>query len=131
MKIIMPWVLILILLFSGTVFATQQIQDQVIFYDKAGTIETSLFPTPLERYFYENKIPYPFKMHGTANYRGHVAIWEVTQNQMYLVKVLVDKKEIILNEFFPKIYQVAGKIKASWFTGMLGYLLMKIIFFLK
>jgi len=126
---------ILFMLFvSGKVFATQQEPD-ILFYDN---LELSLstgwaHPSPLETYYYQNNIEIPFRGFSTANYRGHVAVWEVADDKLYLKEILIEDFdpntfEFIVESFEPNEYGVEpnscppsddGDVLADWFSGIL------------
>ncbi|MEA3211922.1 MAG: hypothetical protein QOE70_4979 [Chthoniobacter sp.] len=93
-----------------------------------------LFPSPLEAYYRSNPSEAaPFKSSSTANYRGHVATWEIADNRLFLVdlverirpdadaapKASTLKGEPLLRKLFPKVIDEKGKVFASWFNGNL------------
>jgi len=58
--------------------ATEQVPDYLHFKGLKLTLSTGWgHPSPLQTYYSQNNIDYPFTMLSTANYRGHVAIWEI------------------------------------------------------
>ncbi|MFC1814066.1 hypothetical protein ACFL03_15390 [Thermodesulfobacteriota bacterium] len=104
--------------FPAAVFATQQMPDIIQYEGKTCELATSWeYPSPLEVYFRVSGKKYPFEELHTANYRGHVATWELSNNTLYLVSVSVEKKKIDLAMLFQD-KDVKNKINASWFTGI-------------
>ncbi len=80
-------------------------------------------PSPLETYFYQNNISYPFKMLSTANYRGYIATWVIQNDQFYLKEIDIrskisspDKFGIRSNSNSP---DQPSLVFADWFSGIL------------
>ena len=131
--------ILLILFVSGKTFATEQVPD-ILFSDN---LELSLstgwgHPSPLETYFYQKNVEYPFYGFSTANYRGHVAVWEIVDSNLYLTEIRIEGYEP--NEFDPNVYDYVtesyepneygvkpnscppfenGDVLADWFSGIL------------
>ena len=116
---------ILALLFSLQVFATAQVMDRLIY--KGDTIR--LFPSPLERH--PNIDSLRLKMfdgkadswrNSTACGNNYLAVWTITDNQLYLTNIYLDCKitnkdnKNLLKLLFGEKY-VNGKVKADWVTG--------------
>ena len=80
-------------------------------------------PSPLQAYYQQNDIPYPFKMLHTANYRGHIATWEITDDKFFITKIDVKKEEYAPKKFDVKSkdpsFSEGNKVFADWFTGVL------------
>ena len=76
----------------------------------------SLATEPLRPYLQAMNIEYPST--STANYRGYIATWEVSDNKLYLIKV-------ILPDFFSdgnrqaELFPGQEKAFASWYTGVI------------
>lgn len=108
----------------GLLFATEQEPD-VLYYNG---IKLSLstgwgHPSPLETYYSQNKIEYPFTMLSTANYRGHVAVWEISDEKLFLKEIHIEKAKITPEEFNVKSQldslSSKDKVFADWFTGVI------------
>lgn len=131
--------ILLILFVSGKTFATEQVPD-ILFYDN---LELSLstgwgHPSPLETYYYQNNIEYPFYGFSTANYRGHIAVWEIVDSNLYLTEIQIEDYvpnesdpnvfEFVIESYEPNEYGVKpyscppsenGDVFADWFSGIL------------
>ena len=64
-------------------------------------------PSPLETYYRQNNLEYPFRMLSTTNYRGHVATWEIDGGKFYLVELAIEKEN-----FKPESFKIASKDKS-------------------
>lgn len=116
--------LFLIILISNQLFATEQESDILHNGKEKLTIDIGWgHPSPLETYFTQNNIHYPFTMLSTANYRGHVATWEINEGKFYLVEVAIEDEK-----FKPKKFKIESKDKAlsttdkvfaDWYNGIL------------
>ena len=126
----MRYVLFIIVFFSLNVFATQQ-QNDIIEY-KGNQSELAVgwsYPSPLQAYFVGDKEnDYPFEELHTANYRGHIAKWEIEDEKLFLTKVVIPSspfkktekdKPIKLSKILPNKYISENRAFASWFTGQL------------
>lgn len=131
--------ILLMLFVSGMAFATEQVPD-ILFYDN---LELSLstgwgHPSPLETYYYQKRVEYPFPWLSTANYRGHVAVWEIVDSNLYLTEIQIggfepnefdpSKFEYVIESYEPNEYGVEpnscppsenGDVFADWFSGIL------------
>jgi len=102
--------------------ATQQMPDYLYFHGKKLDLHTSWgYPSPLQTYFSQNNLKSPFGFYSTANWRGHVAIFEVKDNKLFLNEVQVQK-----DKFKPARYNIKsnldticknGAVFADWFSG--------------
>lgn len=112
------------LILTGTATTTLQTPDHIIY----NGLEASLFlgfyfPSPLEVYF-ADKPQYPFRTISTANYRGHIATWEIANEQLFLNRVdyedsgIDDMRNIPLDKIFG-LSKPIDRINATWFTGLL------------
>jgi len=101
-------------------FGTKQ-QNDIIIYN-GETCELNLdwyFPSPFQCYYDQHpELKYPFRMLHTANYRGHIATWEIKDNVLFLIKITREQKNIKLKTLF-KDKAINGKVKADWFSGYL------------
>ena len=109
-------ILVLLVFISLNCFATDQYPDEIIYEKQKCELEASWeYPSPLEVYFIDSKQKYPFEMLSTANYRGHIAKWELVNDQLFLNEVWVNEKRIDLKTIFQKS---KDKVKAFWFNGV-------------
>jgi len=77
-------------------------------------------PSPLETYFIQSKIAYPFTMLSTGNYRGHVAIWELRNSHLYLERIMIGDVSHAPGEFVKSEFvDLNGSVAAKWFTGFI------------
>ena len=127
--------LIFLLFMAFNLSATEQEPDEIIINGKKAFIQTSWqYPSIIEEYFISKKIPYPFEMLHTANYRGHVAVFEIKDNTLYLksfnggqIEEFDKKENRIKLEFKSKIENVKRyffkkenkPIPVSWFSGFI------------
>jgi hypothetical protein len=137
---------LLLLLLTTLAAATEQEDDFILYRGERCVLETHwLFPAPFQAYFADGKHgEYPLKMTSTANYRGHVATYEVTDGRLYLAKFqpsgligLLEQEESkpkeaeaalkkeqtrldeVLRRIFPGRAAADGRIFADWYTGQL------------
>lgn len=114
---------ILLSLLYFNCFGTKQQNDLIIY--KGNECQLYLdwfFPSPFQCYYNQNEnLKYPFSIISTANYRGHIATWEIENDVLYLTKITRNNKEIKLKKFF-KDKIIKSKVKAEWFTGYLQIL---------
>jgi hypothetical protein len=126
-------------------FATRQLPDNLDYKNLKLDLLTGWgHPSPLQVYYYQNKLKYPFESQGTNNYRGHIANWSIKDNKLFLLKILTDKGEKLVNDsseyYWERIYKknrpgkfnVKSKIVinknrdgvfADWFSGVLSCVL--------
>lgn len=102
---------------SIPVFATRQSPDTLVYKNKVMSLLTSWgHPSPLQAFYFQNKIAYPFKKISTGNYRGHIASWEISKDSLFLTKVYVKENNYPLNNIKE---QASEKIFADWFSGVI------------
>ena len=121
------------------VCATEQVPDIL----NADGLKLSLrtgwgHPSPLETYYHQNRLAYPFESHSTANYRGHVATWEIVDGRLHLTSIGIERYEPnaanprsftrVVESHKPGEYGVKprsrsrsqdGGVLADWFSGVL------------
>ncbi|PTX99225.1 hypothetical protein DB345_02295 [Spartobacteria bacterium LR76] len=108
--------------------ATQQQSDKIIYQGDPCDLETHfLFPSPVEMYFRQHpEKKYPFESTSTANYRGHIATYEISDGRLYLVDIQkavlpgekpTDPPGKLVKEIFPQALDSHGKVPVDWFTG--------------
>ena len=96
MKRICYFALFLVLLVcTFSLKATQQEPDYIIHDGKKYTLEVDwAYPSPMDTYFIRTKRGNFFEENrvviSSANWRAHVATWEIRDNKLYLVEVTVD-----------------------------------------
>lgn len=104
--------------------ATEQVSDNLYYNGEKLTIDIGWgHPSPLETYYQQNNLSYPFTMLSTANYRGHIATWKIENDNFYITEIAVrDSKH------YPEVFNVKsqndslsskGQIFADWFSGVL------------
>lgn len=125
----------LVLFVSEMALATQQQPDILFYDDQEWSLSTAWeFPSPLEIYYYQNNVETPFMWFSTANYRGHIAVWEVVDDKLYLNEVLIEggfdpgTYQFVYESYEPSKYGVksnsrppeeTGAVFADWFSGVL------------
>ncbi len=123
MKKIIPFFVLLILI-SNQLFATEQESDILHYGKEKLTVNIGWgHPSPLETYYQQNNIKYPFKMISTANYRGHVATWKIDGGKFYIIEVAIEEEKYKPQKFNIKSkdenFSSEDKIFADWFNGVL------------
>jgi hypothetical protein len=120
--------LITFLLFAITlsfrVAATEQEPDKLLYNGLILTLNTGWgHPSPLQTYFYQNNIPYPFNMVSTANYRGHIATWVIQNDQFYLKEIDVNSKISSPDKYGIKSNMNSidppSLVSVDWFSGLI------------
>ncbi|MDF1697799.1 MAG: hypothetical protein P1U56_18270 [Saprospiraceae bacterium] len=111
----------LVLFIFCTSYATQQQPDILLTHRDTLYIDVGWgHPSPLQTYFSQNKIKYPFKSLHSANYRGHVATWSIENKMLYIQTIQVNEINHSPNEFMlQKTTNENQNIQANWFTGYL------------
>ncbi len=125
------------------VHGTEQERDYIIYRGERCELETHwMFPSPLQVFFIADESrENPFQSTSTANYRGHIATWEISENRLYLISLAHSDRtspevrdgrskaddpkaqsEKLLRKIFPKQSNDDGKVFADWFTGNLRVL---------
>ena len=112
-------------------FGTQQ-QNDIIFYNgQQCELRMGWSFSPLQMYYEIHKEKeYPFEPVSTANWRGHIATWEIEDGGLLLINVLTErvigdkdsyrirKEDVDLEGLFGEEVK-DGKVRADWFTGLL------------
>jgi hypothetical protein len=116
--------LVLTLSYFLRALATEQDPDKLLYDNLTLTLNTGWgHPSPLETYFYQNNIAYPFNMLSTANYRGHIATWVIKEDRFYLKDIDIKSKI-----YSPDKYGIKTKggsvvdsdlAFADWFSGVI------------
>ena len=109
---------------SNFVTATNQHPDYLYYKNKKLDLYIGWgHPSPLQTYYSQNNLKYPFVSLSTANYRGHIAIWEIIDDKLYLKKITIEN-----DSFAPQKYNVKAKndtlnrdssVFADWFSGVI------------
>lgn len=126
----MRYFILIIVFVSLNVFATQQQNDVIVYKGIQSELDISWSsPSPLEAFFVgDRKKDYPFEELHTANYRGHIAKWQIIDKKLLLTEVVVPAspfrsvgkdKPIKLTRILPSKYISENKAFADWFTGHL------------
>jgi len=113
-----------LILNTSLILATSQQPDILYYKDQRLLVSTGWgHPSPLQVYYSQNDIENPFSMLHTANYRGHIAIWEISDDQLFLKEVQIENKT-----YWPRKFKVKSKsnssifrkkVFADWFTGVI------------
>ncbi len=107
----------------GNVFCTQQQPDILLLGKDSLFLQTGWgHPSPLQTYYDQKKVKYPFEMLHTANYRGHVATWIIENNKFYLKSIQVGKKRLEPRKIIESNVEsdnLNESVLANWFTGFL------------
>jgi len=117
-------ILLLVLAFLLQAMGTNQVPDKMTYGEIKMGLETSwAFPSPLQLYFYQNNISYPFQGLSTANYRGFIADWEIKDKKLFLRKIKVEEKEFTPEHYkihsTNKDYHNNAEVFADWFSGII------------
>ncbi|HPC95779.1 MAG TPA: hypothetical protein PLU87_12610 [Sedimentisphaerales bacterium] len=128
---------LILLVVSRTGLATPQAPDLLQYADIEMKVHTDwAYLSPLETYYYENRLEYPFVAYSTGNYRGHVAVWKIRASEFYLSEIRVDGYvcdptggyKYVIESHEPNEYGVvsrtrpaseSGEMFADWFSGIL------------
>ncbi len=115
---------IAVLIHTGSLFATDQVPDILHYNGKELTLSTGWgHPSPLQTYYSQNNIEYPFTMLSTANYRGHVAVWEISDSTLFLKEIQIEEATYTPEKFKVKSksdsVSYKDKVYADWFTGVI------------
>jgi len=115
---------LVILAINLSVYATEQVPDLLYYQDKKFMLNTGWgHPSPLQTYFYQNNIEYPFEMLSTANYRGHVATWDIVDNKLFLREISIEESKYSPDKFNVKSNNDSLSKKdlvfADWFSGVI------------
>jgi len=131
------FVILVLLVAPVLALATPQVPD-ILHYDG---IELSVrtgwgHPSPLETYYDQNGLELPFVGYSTANYRGHIAVWNIHDGELHLSEIIIEDYvqdpngnwEEVVESYEPNDYRVAattrpasedGAVWADWFSGVL------------
>lgn len=120
----------LLIAFTVKINATQQQPDYLYFQNQVLSLATGWgHPSPLETYYSQRRIKSPFKMLHTANYRGHVATWEIEDGKLFLKHVEVKRKKYQPAELKiqskPILQSKDSRVFADWFNGVINARLVK------
>ncbi len=106
-----------------SLFATEQEPDWIEFDGKELALHTGWgHPSPMQTYFSQREIDYPFQGMSTANYRGHIAHWKIRKGKLFLKEVVAHKGKK------PKEYGIKSNgdsvnyksfVFADWFSGII------------
>jgi hypothetical protein len=126
---------LIVLIVPAMSLATMQTPD-VLFYDdlKLSLSTGWSYPSPLETYYYQNRIMRPFTWTSTANVRGHVAVWKIIDANLYLTEIRIEgdydfsTHKFSFESYDPNHFGVKsnsteltedGHVLADWFSGIL------------
>lgn len=119
------WLLVVGILFSGSVMATAQASDVIVLDGKPAM----LFTNPLAKYLAEHPDSLPKSDYvSSGNWRGYIATWEVLDGKLFLRKVDVtlenpdakpDTYDPITKNVLQAIFPGATDVVADWYSGTL------------
>lgn len=117
--------IILLVMSVKFTYATEQVPDKLLYNGKSFSLATGWgHPSPLQTFFYQKDIKSPFPVRSTANYRGHIATWEINEDKFFLKEIKVgdetDKPEKYDIRSKSDTIITNGTIWADWFTGVLS-----------
>lgn len=119
----MRTILLFCLIVSTALWATEQQPDLIVLNNRSLNLDTGWgHPSPLEIYFFENKISSPFEMASTANYRGYIATWAIKDKKLYLKEIAIPKVHPETYEFYNEPSPVFEKIKEASTTNEKGWI---------
>ena len=104
--------------------ATEQQSDILFYNNEKLTIDIGWgHPSPLETYYRQNSLEYPFRMLHTANYRGHIATWKISNDKFFITKIEIEDDNYLPSKFNVKSidssFSDKNQVFADWFTGVL------------
>lgn len=117
--------------------ATEQMPDILFYNGKELSLHTGWgHPSPLQTYYSQNNIKYPFQMWHTANYRGHIAVWKIENDKFYITEVQIEERKgkagnfrTEMKKYKPAHFNIKSqsdslskdnKVFADWFSGVLS-----------
>lgn len=109
---------------SNIANATDQ-QPDILFYENEKlTVNIGWgHPSPLETYYHQNNLNYPFRMLHTANYRGHIATWKIIDDKFFITNIAIEDDDYKPAKFNVKSIDNSlsdeSKVFADWFSGVL------------
>ncbi len=128
--------------FAWQVQATEQYPDYILYGGKKYELAVSWgHPSPLQVLYIRTNTQSPFQSWSTANYRGHIATWRISDGKLYLVSVDTrrhygrtgtywpDDEKRLDTLAVPGYFGIAslevqpaekdGAVLADWFSGVL------------
>lgn len=117
--------IVLLLVVFCTTFqlkATDQDADVLIYNKKELYLDLNLSPSPLQLYFSQNDMEYPFLPRRTSNWRGHVAVWEIAGERLWLNDIIVDSLRHDPSKYIETKDEIFDnkKVFAGWYSGVLA-----------
>jgi hypothetical protein len=115
---------IVITMSLSLMYKTEQTPDMLKYDGELLYIEVGWgHPSPLQSYFQQKNLKYPFTMLHTGNYRGHVATWSISENKMFLTAIEMNGEKKDITQYNIKSenlsFNSSEKIFADWFNGIL------------
>ncbi len=116
--------LVFIFLSLNLTFATEQESDILCYNKEKLALEIGWgHPSPLETYYQQKNIKYPFQMLHTANYRGHIATWKIENEKFYIIEVAIEEEKHKPQKFkiksSDKSLSTENEVFADWFSGII------------
>ncbi len=104
-------------------YPTTQRPDYLKFSEYDLQVDASYaYASPVELYFFQNRLEYPFDMLSTANYRGHIAYWRLEDGLLLLDSLDVDGTIKYSDDYDigTKKNETGRSVIADWFNGMIS-----------
>jgi hypothetical protein len=117
-------IIILISFIANFAIATDQQPDILFYNNEKFRVDIGWgHPSPLETYYQQNNLNYPFEMLHTANYRGHIATWKIINGKFFITEIAIEEEKYLPEKFNVKsinnTFSDNTKVFADWFTGVL------------
>lgn len=143
MKHLKATILVLCLMgFAWQAKATEQYPDYILYGGKKYELAVNWgHPSPLQVLYIRTNTQSPFQSWSTANYRGHIATWRISDGKLYLVNVDTRRHRSRTGTYWasegervdtvaaPGYFNIAslevqptaddGAVVADWFSGVL------------
>lgn len=116
---------ILLILFSLTIFATEQTPDRLIYQSDTIFIDTFPLEKLMESDSIIRKRIFEYSKDvcmSSGCWRGHVATWKIENDSIFLVKLIsgCEDYKFKLENVFGTKKVIEGKVFANWFSGDLN-----------
>lgn len=112
-------VFLTLLIINSSLFATRQAPDILHYKSKKLNLATGWgHPSPLQTYFLQTGLDYPFHSLSTGNYRGHIANWKIKNNRLILGKISI-RDSVFKAKDLDVFSGQQNQIFAHWFSGII------------
>lgn len=108
-----------ILLLGNSAKATEQYPDYIIINGEKFELYVDWsFSSVLQLYYSATNQHLPFPMWGTANYRGHIATWEIRDSALYLAQVDSRSRHGRPGTYFPNSHKRIDTVASPDYFGI-------------